>query len=198
MYAYIKGEIADKAKNYVIIEAGGIGYKILMSTTSIDKLPNIGAIQKIYTHYHVTEDNISLYGFIENEELRMFELLLSVSGIGAKSAIQILSNITPASFALAVITNDISQMTKLPGVGKKTAARIILDLQDKLKTEETIMPDNATKKVYNKNDNAKEASAALQVLGYTTKEIEKVLENIDLKNLSIEEIIKKSLSYLGR
>ena len=198
MYAYIKGEIADKAKNYVIIEAGGIGYKILMSTTSIDKLPNIGAIQKIYTHYHVTEDNISLYGFIENEELRMFELLLFVSGIGAKSAIQILSNITPASFALAVITNDISQMTKLPGVGKKTAARIILDLQDKLKTEETIMPDNATKEVYTKNDNAKEASAALQVLGYTTKEIEKVLENIDLKNLSIEEIIKKALSYLGR
>ncbi len=199
MYAYIKGELVDKANNYVIIEAGGIGYKIFMSQNSIEKLPDVGEKQKVFTHYHVTEDNISLYGFLSNEELRMFELLLSVSGIGAKSAIQILSNITPSSFALAVITNDVSQMIKLPGIGKKTAARIILELQDKLKTEQAIEPAEGTaeKKVV-KNDNVNEAKSALQVLGYTAKEIEKALEKLDVSGLSIEDIIKKALKNLSK
>ena len=108
MYAYISGKIADKANNYVVIDNGGMGYKIFMSPSVIEKLPDVGEFQKIHTYYYVREDVISLYGFLTNEELRMFELLLSVSGIGAKSAIQILSSITPSSFALAVISNDVS------------------------------------------------------------------------------------------
>jgi len=198
MYAYIYGNVADKANNYVVIDVGGIGYKIFMSQTAIEKLPDIGKKQKVYTYYHVREDNISLYGFLTNEELRMFELLLSVSGIGAKSAIQILSAISPSSFALAVISNDISAIVKIPGIGKKTAERMILELKDKLKTEQAIEKNEKIEQAIHQDDRADEAITALQVLGYTRKEIEKALEKMEIQNLSVEEIIRKALGILGK
>ena len=114
MFAYIKGSLEEKSNGYVVIEAGGIGYKIFMSNTAIGVLGEIKNIVKVHTYYYVREDNISLYGFVNKEELTMFELLLSVSGIGAKSAITMLSNIDPSGFALAVITNDIKKLTKIP------------------------------------------------------------------------------------
>ena len=197
MYAYINGKIADKASNYVVIDNNGIGYKIFMSTTAIEKLPEVGENQKIYTYYHVREDNISLYGFLNNEELRMFELLLSVSGIGAKSAVQILAAISPSSFALAVISNDVSKIVKIPGIGKKTAERIILELKDKLKTEQAVTKNAEIKEAIYDDEKDIEALTALQVLGYTKKEIEKALEKIELQNLSVEEIIRKALNILG-
>ncbi len=197
MYAYINGKIVDKANNYVVIDNGGIGYKIFMSPSVIEKLPDTGENLKVYTYYYVREDNIALYGFLSNEELRMFELLLSVSGIGAKSAIQILSSITPSSFALAVISNDVSKIVKIPGIGNKTAARIILELKDKLKTEQTINQNEKITKVIDLEEKDTEAITALQVLGYTRKEISKVLEKIDTQNLTVEEIIKKALLTLG-
>ena len=199
MYAYINGKIADKANNYVVIDAGGVGYKIYMSPNVIEKLPDVGEMQKIHTYYYVREDNISLYGFLSNEELRMFELLLSVSGIGAKLAIQILSVITPSSFALAVISNDVSKIVNIPGIGKKTAARIILELKDKLKTEQAVATKNekVVQAIY-EDEKQLEAITALQVLGYTRKEIEKAFEKLELQNLSVEEIIKKALTILGR
>ena len=199
MYAYINGKIADKANNYVVIDAGGVGYKIYMSPNVIEKLPDVGEMQKVHTYYYVREDNISLYGFLSNEELRMFELLLSVSGIGARLAIQILSVITPSSFALAVISNDISKIVNIPGIGNKTAARIILELKDKLKTEQAVEEKNEkiVKAIY-EDEKHLEAITALQVLGYTRKEIEKAFEKLELQNLSVEEIIKKALTILGR
>ena len=197
MYAYINGKIVDKANNYVVIDNGGIGYKIFMSPSVIEKLPDTGENLKVYTYYYVREDNIALYGFLSNEELRMFELLLSVSGIGAKSAIQILSSITPSSSALAVISNDVSKIVKIPGIGNKTAARIILELKDKLKTEQTINQNEKITKVIDLEEKDTEAITALQVLGYTRKEISKVLEKIDTQNLTVEEIIKKALLTLG-
>lgn len=198
MYAYINGKIADKANNYVVIDAGGVGYRIFMSPTAIDKLPDVGEIQKVYTYYYVREDVISLYGFLSNEELRMFELLLSVSGIGAKSAIQILSAITPSSFALAVISNDVSKIVGIPGIGKKTAERIILELKDKLKTEQAISKNDEVKVAIHKDENTSEAVTALQVLGYTRREIDKALEKVNTDGLSIEEIIRKALALLGK
>lgn len=198
MYAYINGKIVDKANNYVVIDNGGIGYKIFMSPSVIEKLPDTGENLKVYTYYYVREDNIALYGFLSNEELRMFELLLSVSGIGAKSAIQILSSITPSSFALAVISNDVSKIVKIPGIGNKTAGRIILELKDKLKTEQTINQNEKITKVIDLEEKDTEAITALQVLGYTRKEISKVLEKIDTQNLTVEEIIKKALLTLGK
>lgn len=198
MFAYINGILADKANNYVVIDAGGVGYKIFMSSSAIDKLPDVGEKQKIHTYYYVREDNISLYGFLSNEELRMFELLLQVSGIGAKSAIQILSSITPSSFALAVISNDVSKIVKIPGIGNKTAARIILELKDKLKTEQAITKNEKVTQAIQKEETDTEAITALQVLGYTRKEIDKALEKIDIQNSGVEEIIRKALGILGK
>lgn len=198
MFAYIKGILEQKSNNYVVIDVGGIGYKIFMATKAIEALGEIGEIVKVHTHYYVREDNISLYGFNTNEELRMFELLLQVSGIGAKSAIAMLSEISPSSFALAVISDDISQLVKIPGIGKKTAARIVLELKDKLKTEEAITKTEEVKLSISNEEETSEAIAALQVLGYTKREIEKALENVDTKNLQLEEIIKQGLKSLAR
>ena len=198
MFAYIKGSLEQKSNNYVVIDVGGIGYKIFMATKAIEALGEIGEVVKVHTHYYVREDNISLYGFNTNEELRMFELLLQVSGIGAKSAIAMLSEISPSSFALAVISDDISQLVKIPGIGKKTAARIVLELKDKLKTEEAITKTEEVKLPITNEEETSEAIAALQVLGYTKREIEKALENVDTKNLQLEEIIKQGLKNLAR
>ncbi len=199
MFAYIKGKLESKLNNYIVIDVGGIGYKVFMSESNIERLGELGEIVKVHTYYYVREDNISLYGFITSEELRMFELLIGVSGIGAKSAITMLSNISPSSFALAVISNDISQLIKIQGIGKKTAQRIILELKDKLKTEEAVM-NTENKEIKNKiveDNKVQEAISALQVLGYNRKEIEKALEKIEKDNLSIEDIIRKALAILG-
>lgn len=200
MFSYIKGILITKSINYIVLEVNGIGFKIFMSQTTIGRLGEIGEEVKIYTHMHVREDEMSLYGFTTNDELRMFELLISVSGVGAKSAITMLSNITPSSFALAVISNDIKSLTKIPGIGSKTAQRIVLELKDKLKTEETISntTNEEIKLAIKDDDKVSEAVAALKVLGYTMTEIEKVFEKLDTNNMSVEDIIRKALSNLGR
>ena len=198
MIAYVKGILDTKTNTFVVIDVQGIGYRVFMPAKSIESLGEVGQEVKVYTYYYVREDNISLYGFSSNEELRMFELLISVSGVGAKSAITMLSEISPSSFALAVISDDISKLVKIPGVGKKTAARIILELKDKLKTETAIEANEEVNVQIEKDNNSNEAIAALQVLGYTRKEIEKVFEKIDTKNLELEEIIKMALKYLAR
>ena len=196
MFAYIKGILDTKTNGYVIVETGGVGYKIFMSSKSMEALGEAGTAVKIYTHYYVREDNISLYGFTSNEELRMFELLLSVSGIGAKSAIAMLSEISPSSFALAVISNDVSKLVKIPGIGKKTAARIVLELKDKLKTEEAITETEEVEVAIKEDNKTSEVIAALQVLGYTRKEIDKVLEKMDLDTMELEGAIKIALKLL--
>lgn len=199
MFAYIKGNLEIKTNGYVVVDVGGIGYKIFMSQNAIEKLGESGKEVKIHTYVRVREDDISIFGFNSNEELRMFELLLSVSGIGAKSSLTILSNISPSSFALAVISNDIGKLKKLPGIGPKTAQRIILELKDKLKTEEAI-DDNVEelKEAIVENDKVSEAISALQVLGYSRREIDLALANIDKNNLSIEEIIRQGLKNLSK
>ena len=198
MFAYIKGKLEIKANDYIVIDVMGIGYKIYMSPSAIDTLGEIGQTIKVHTHYHVREDNISLYGFKTLEELRMFELLITTSGIGAKSAITILSNITPSSFALAIISNDTSKLVKIPGIGTKTAARIVLELKDKLKQTEQIEGEAIDiKNTIEDNSKVEEAKSALQVLGYNSKEIMKVFEKIEISSLSVEEIIKNALKLLA-
>ena len=202
MYAYIKGTLEIKTTGYVVIETNnGIGYKIFMSESAIERLSEIGSSVKIFTYMRVREDDISLYGFNTNEELRMFELLLSVSGIGAKSAINILSNITPSSFALAVITNDVNTLKKLPGIGAKSAQRVILELKDKLKTEEAEAKIETSKEIQvaiKEDDKVQAAMSALQVLGYSKKEIEVAMQKIDTSAISVEDIIRKGLNNLAR
>lgn len=201
MFAYVKGSLEEKASDYVVIENCGIGYKIFMTGTAINSIGEIGDTVKVHTHYHVREDNISLYGFLSREELKMFELLISVSGIGSKSAITILSNITPSSFALAVISNNIVLLKKIPGIGAKTAQRIVLELQDKLKNEQKEIMELEEKEEITKvvsGENVDEAIQALQILGYNRREIEKAFEKIANTDVSIEELIKKGLSLLSR
>ena len=206
MIAYIKGELVQKQIGYVVIDVQGVGYKIFMSESSIDQVGNIGEQVKVHTYYRVTEDDISLFGFNTQEELRMFELLISVSGIGAKTATTMLGCIEPSQFAIAVISNDIDTLKRIPGVGPKSAQRIVLELKDKMKkeqqiselTNETIEQKAKVRKVIVADTKVQEATDALQVLGYTRKDIEKVLEQIDTEGLTIEEIIKKALKEISR
>ena len=200
MIAYVSGNLEMKFNGYIVIDAGGIGYKIFMSDASIESLGEIGEKVKVYTHHHIREDEMSLYGFLTMEELNMFELLISVSGVGAKSALNTLATITPSSFALAVITNDTSKLVKIPGVGGKTAARIILELKDKIKNESLVknVQESTIKTNATEDNEINEAISALQVLGYNKKDIEKALEKIDTKDLKLEDIIKQGLKNLAR
>ena len=194
MFAYIKGSLEEKSNGYVVIEAGGIGYKIFMSNTSIGRLGECRSIVKVHTYYYVREDAVNLYGFSSKEELAMFELLISVSGIGAKSAITMLSNIEPSDFALAVITNNIKELTKIPGVGSKSAQRIVLELKDKLKADNEIAKTEEIASVIEKDDILDEATAALQILGYNRRDIEEVYTKFDRTNMTTEEIIRTALT----
>ena len=199
MIAYVKGSLEIKLNDSVVIETGGVGYKIFMPQNEIEKLGNIGDIVKVHTYYYVREDNISLYGFSTGEKLRMFELLIQTSGIGAKSALTILANIEPHTFALAVVTNDDTRLTKIPGIGKKTAARMILELKDKMKVELDGQETNEDiEENVSFNENVEEAISALQVLGYNKRDIEKAFEKEDLSGLSVEDVIRKGLALLSR
>ena len=198
MFAYIKGILEEKENNYVVIDINGLGYKIFMSQNNIDSIGNIGEVVKAYTYVRVREDDISIYGFLTKEQLKMFELLISVSGVGAKSALVMLSCIEPSDFALAVISGNVKVLTKVPGIGNKSAQRIILELKDKLKEEqleETYSNSSAQK---DNSENINEAISGLTVLGYSRKDIEKAFEHLDIDNLSIEDLIKKGLVLLSK
>lgn len=195
MIAYLKGKLITKSVDYIVIEVQGIGYKVYMSKTAIDKIQEKEI--KVYTYLKVREDDISLFGFNTLEELNMFELLISVGGIGAKSAIAILSNITPSKFALAVITSDVNTLKKLQGIGPKTAQRIILELKDKIKTEEAIEnQENTIQQEEQMQENMEELIQALQVLGYRRYEINNILPKI--KEETLEDRIKEALQYLAK
>ena len=202
MFAYIKGSLEMKFKNYLVIDVGGIGYKIFMSENAINTIGEIGDIVKVFTFYRVREDDISIFGFKTQEELRMFELLLSVSGVGAKSALTMLSCIEPSEFAIAIISNNVKLLTQIPGIGTKSAQRIILELKDKIKSEQTDEYEEKAKtsklKSEEINKNIQEAISGLMVLGYTKKDIEKTFEHLDVENLSIEDLIKKGLILLSK
>lgn len=213
MLAYIKGKLEMKMTGYIVIDVGGLGYKIYMSEVGIEKLGNIGEIIKVHTYYKVREDDISIFGFNTLEELKMFELLISVSGVGAKTALTMLASCEPSEFALAVISEDVKTLTAIPGIGAKSAQRIILELKDKITKEQQIEKINSqinSKSKASEEEESKlqtaiensnkvsEAIAALQVLGYNKKEIEKALNKLDKNELSTEELIKKGLNMLGK
>ena len=205
MLAYIKGILEMKMTGFVVIDVGGLGYKVNMSDVGIEKLGNIGKEVKVYTYYRVREDDISIFGFNTLEELR----IISVSGVGAKTALTMLAVCEPSEFAIAVISEDIKVLTGIPGIGPKSAKRIILELKDKIKQQQQIEEINSKVKEENNktskiqeaiknNDKVNEAISALQVLGYNKKEIEKKLEKLDIKEMTLEEIIKKGLLELSK
>ncbi len=209
MLAYIKGKLEMKMTGYVVIDVGGLGYKVFMSEAGIENVGNIGDTVKVHTYYRVREDDISIFGFNTLEELKMFELLLGVSGVGARTALTMLATCTPSEFALAVVSEDVKALTSIPGIGPKSAKRIILELKDKIKKDQEVeaikeqidkkqKDDNKFNEAIEIREKINEAMAALQVLGYNKKEVEKVFEKLDYKELSTEELIKKGLSLLSR
>jgi len=199
MFAYIKGSLEMKFKNYVVIDVGGIGYKIFMAENAINEIGEIGKTVKVFTYYRVREDDISIFGFNTQEQLRTFELLISVSGVGAKSALVMLSCIEPSEFAIAVISNNVKLLTQIPGIGPKSAQRIILELKDKLKAEQNEEQiEEAKNKSAKTSENVQEAISGLMVLGYSKKDIEKAFEHLAVETLSVEELIKKGLILLSK
>ena len=202
MYYYIKGTLEVNEPTFAVIDACGIGYKLTVSQTTHDGLPSRGSQVKLFTHMSVREDGIELFGFLTQEELSAFRLLIGVSGVGPKVAISILSYLSPEKFALAVSSEDKKTLSKASGVGAKTAARIILELKDKLGADMSFadvpaLPDSAGASVTS-SENLSDAIEALSVVGYTRSEILSALHGVDTKNMSVEEIFKAATKRLMR
>ena len=201
MYEYIRGQFQGISKDYVVIELNNIGYKIFTSGNTMSNMPKVGDEVLLYLEQIVREDFIGLYGFTTREELEMFKLLLSINGVGAKAALSLLSISTVNNLKYAIMMGDEKHITRAPGIGKKTAQRIILELKDKLKPDELTSEEGQLIEGINDNSdysfNINETLSALMALGYTEKEAQKALEKVD-KTLSIENMIKKSLKLLMR
>lgn len=207
MFYYIKGKLAHLDPGFAVIDAGGVGYKLTISATTHDAMPSYLTVSeapevKLFTHMAVREDGVELFGFGSHEELAAFKMLTSVSGVGPKAAMAILSIFTPEKFALAVCTDDTKAISKANGVGAKTAARIVLELQDKLMKEtpsEVLAGKNATSLPAGAvgKGTLGEAQDALTVLGYTRGEAMSALSGLD-PSLGLEELIKQALKKLMR
>lgn len=199
MFYYLKGTLALCEANVAVIDCGGVGYKLTVSdTTFLSVAGKLGKEVTLYTHLSVREDAVELFGFYSNEELSAFRMLISVSGVGPKAALAILSVMSPEKFAFAVSTGDVKSIARANGVGKKTAERVILELKDKVSKEisavntetgEVIKPVGATGVVA-------EAVSALMVLGYTRAEAEHALSGTDL-NGTLESMITAALKKLA-
>ena len=209
MYYYIRGELVASTLNMAVVDAGGVGYKMTVSENTYRSLPrrtDKNPTVTLYTYLSVREDGVELFGFESERELSSFKMLLSVSGVGPKAAMSILSLLTPEKFALAVCTEDKKTISKASGIGPKTAARIILELRDKL-MKETSIDDDLSVAVLDHSAEAagapargklSEAMDALLVLGYSRSEAQNALKTIDTQALSIEDIIKEALKKLMR
>lgn len=201
MYAYIKGILAAKESESIIVEAGGIGYSIAAPLSTIEALGQTGQEVKVHTYLYVREDAMNLYGFATNEELGMFKLLLTVSGVGPKAALSLLSAISPSKFSLAVITNDPKTLTRAQGIGTKIAQRIILELKDKISKEQVEQSkDNGFLEEINTTGRSRlsEAVSALMVLGYSAVEANKAIAAVYSDDLDLETIIRNALKGLAR
>lgn len=195
MIHYVKGVYEDSGKDYIIVDNNGLGLKIFVSPSTISRLDSIGRQIKLYTYFHVREDIMSLYGFITKEELDMFELLISVSGIGPKAGLSILSVLSPVKLGLSIMGGDINSLVAVPGVGSKTAKRIILELKDKIDKNDVMeLVDDFTEP---SADSAKEAVHALISLGYSSLEASSAISKLtSIEGKDTEEIIKAALKNL--
>lgn len=194
----LHGILIETAPNLVVVECGGVGYACRTTQTTLSAIGAVGDEVRLYTHMAVHETAIELFGFADKNELHCFQMLITVSGIGGKAALAILSDLTPNRFALLVASGDSSALTKIKGIGKKSAERIVIDLKDKLaKTNPVLQEVPAIPTNASKTDNLAEAMAALLVLGYRQEEVMPVLVKQD-ENASAEELIRFTLREMGR
>lgn len=204
MIAFVKGELCEIRENCIIVEVNGIGYEIFTPMSTIDKLPAIGSTVKIHTYHYVREDAIMLYGFLTPDDLFVFKLLITVNGIGPKGALGILSVMTPNDLRFAVLSDDAKTISKAPGIGSKTASKLILELKDKLKLEDAFelrmqqSIDAINGLTGDENDIRNEAIQALVALGYTNTEATKAVHAVNVKaGMSVEDILKASLKHIS-
>lgn len=198
MYAYFKGKIAAKEPDLVIIEVAGIGYNIRISSGTASLLPPVGEEAKLYTYTAVREDAIALYGFLTKDDLDIFKLLIGVNGIGPKGGQSILSVMSPDELRFAILSGDVKMIAKAPGIGAKTAQRIILDMRDKVSLEDTLHTGEEEIRVDPAvSDALREAVEALTALGYGVTEATRAVKAVkDAEQMTVEDILKASLKHL--
>ena len=198
MFYYVSGTVAEIGPNLAVIDCGGVGYACATTNYTISRLKK-GERAKLFTYLHVREEIFELFGFSNQQELSSFKMLIGVSGVGPKAALAILSSTTPNNLALSIVTGEEKALTAAPGIGKKIAQRIILELKDKLAKEQTSFSSDGPVPVIAAGgaNKAGEASAALAVLGYGTPEIAAALKGVDMEQ-PLEEIIRQALKKMVR
>ena len=197
MFYYVNGPVAELEAGLAVIDCGGVGYACATTNYTLSQLKK-GECAKLYTYLNVREDAMELFGFASQSELRSFKLLIGVSGVGPKAALSILSATTPQQLAMAVVMGDEKALTAAPGIGKKIAQRIILELKDKLAKEQGSFDagSGGPVRMPTQDNKAGEAAAALAVLGYGSQEIAAALKGIDMEALPLEEVIRQSLKKM--
>lgn len=201
MIGYLKGELTEIKENYVVLEVGNIGYEVYLPSSSIMELPSRGSNVKLYTYMHVREDAIGLFGFLTKDDLEIFKLLITVNGIGPKGALGILSSISADDLRFAVLAEDSKTIAKAPGIGNKTASKLILELKDKFKLEtafeQRLMNQEAKLSGSGIFGKREEAIQALTVLGYSGSDAMKIVNQIDItEDMTSEEILKLCLKKM--
>ncbi|MGI6706954.1 MAG: Holliday junction branch migration protein RuvA [Clostridia bacterium] len=195
MFAYITGLVEEQYENSVVIDVNGIGYLIHTTASTLRNVKGIGDTVKLYTYLYVREDALTLYGFYTKDEKSMFERLISVTGVGPKVALGILSTLSAADLALAIVTDNVRLLTKAPGVGKKTAHRLILELKEKIEKHE-LLDTSAGKPFIEGDSRLQEAILALIALGYDRAEAVRAMESIESVDMTVEEMILQALKRI--
>ena len=197
MISYIKGELVAMKSDSIVVDNNGIGYNIFIPTSILSSLPHCGSEVKIHTYFLVREDTQSLYGFLKPDDLEIFKMLISVSGIGPKGALAILSTLTPDELRFAILSDDSKAISKAPGIGSKTAQRCIIELKDKINITSSSDVSVAFNEDSVSTSSAKsEAVSALVVLGYPQSEAYKAVHTISEEYDTVEDIIKQALKKL--
>lgn len=201
MIAFVSGILTNIIDNMIEVDTGGIAYEITLPVSDIEKLPSLRSEVKIYTHLNVREDEMSLFGFISRDEKELFRKLITVSGIGPKGALGILSAFTPADLRFAILSGDAKAISKAPGIGAKTAQRLLIELKDKISLEDGFKELSDTVDITGEVTDTSalgEAVMALTVLGYSNADALKAVKRSDPDGKSVEEILKDALKILGR
>ena len=193
MISFIRGELVSNHIDRIVVDVNGVGYGIFMSEYSISQLPRLGSEVKIHTYLNVREDAMLLFGFLKEEDLEIFKLLILVNGIWPKAGLNILSTLTPDELRFAVISGDVKAISKAPGIGKKTAEKLIIELKDKLDINDILPTGESSPSPVLEEGNHNEAILALVSLGYGQSESLRAIKGIDAANKSTEEILKEAL-----
>lgn len=197
MYAHFNGVIEEVFKDRVIIDVNNIGYEVYLPESDILNLSE-GKNVKLYTYTHIREDDMKLFGFLSKENLTFLKKLISVSGVGPKVGLGIISNITPDEMCIAIATDNILALKSIPGIGPKMAQKIIFELKDKILKEDFEKIEGKASKKSVSNEHVTEAITALQVLGYSQREIKEVIAKLNIENDSVENVIKKVLKEMQK